>query len=254
VEELEKERAIFLDAHRGLNEAGVSDKEILDIYEVIRGQEKDIPAFKREVARLGGLKGYVEEKTAEANKLDARLEELNQLLSDKESRISALDMVMAGKLSSYQVQIAATLKQIESAVTTFTKGIDNTVSGLKEGILTNITEVSGQVKGLLRRQGDELTKEMLEFRQNLRNIVGETEKVRDSAYRAGEVMGKYSNLKPLLSIYLGESVDASQVGVSVIAMLEALSKWLERQGYRRSRMGCDQLKETLRNEWLAFAG
>jgi len=84
----------------------------------------------------------------------------------------------------------------------------------------------------------------MEVTKKINEVVGAVEKVKESAFRAGEVMGKFSNLKPLLSLYVGEKADPDQVRVSTIALLDALSMWLYQQEYSQSKESCDRFKAT----------
>ena len=233
-----------------VNRLGIANSEVVMWRSILTGQREDLASFRKSMDELGGLKGYMESKSKTIKDLEAREGILSESIASKKEALIQLDDIFITKNKEYSNIFFEGVKKLDESLRTLDEDFNSPETGLKKrseklvaSTLSDISRVSSNVNVASTRQLEEVKKKINE-------VVVAVEKVKESAFRAGEVMGKYSNLKPLLSLYVGEKADPDQVRVSIIAVLDAISMWLSQQEYSQSKESCDRFKATLREEWL----
>jgi hypothetical protein len=92
-----------IDSLSFLNESGVSNDDLMNWGEILRQEETDLVALRREMAQLGGLRQYFEEKGKDVQKLEGNVKqlenEISELKLEKEGLEAALLTLTQGTLA-----------------------------------------------------------------------------------------------------------------------------------------------------------
>ena len=251
-----------IEAYNQLRALGIDGKRILSWNQIVKSANLDYGTIEGELRNQGNLKG-LEDKTSgkikklvtEELRLSQSISQLNQEKQKIESSILAIresTLSGIGELSSKILASISTLKeQAEERLTQTANESQKSLEDMRNSTQQQIKQVSDSALSDLKTTVSELKSSTEDFSKELKSsiqLVGPEIKNVGLALEAGEKLGKYRNILPLLQLIDGSgNGDESEALIAMWNLSNRFHTWLENHYPGAKNEMSEQLAKLLRS-------
>jgi hypothetical protein len=231
-----------IEAYNELRALGIDGKRMLSWNQIIKSANLDFGTIEGELRNQANLKGLedktsakIKELVTEELRLSQSISQLNQekqkiessILAMKESALSGI-----GEVSSKILTSISTLKeQAEERLAETASNSQKSLEDLRNSTQQQIKQVSDSALSDLKTTVSELKSSAEDFSKELRNsIEAAAPEIKNVglALEAGEKLGKYRNILPLLQLIDGSGGgDESEALIAMWNLTSRFNAWLE---------------------------
>ncbi|MDG6994325.1 MAG: hypothetical protein JRN52_00260 [Nitrososphaerota archaeon] len=250
VKRLEEEYAKILpeiNAYNSLKEIGIDAKTILSWNEIIASSKLDFTTVESQLKNYASLKSLEQEinqkivaSMSEATALKETIESLKQEKLNMESSIKALGETAVAEINSVSSKIHSSLSSLnESAQSTLTRIAaenEKTLGDFQISSQQRIEKAIEDSKESMKATVSQLSSSVADFSTHLKNTLDEaTPQIKNvsAALEAGERLGKYRNIMPLLELLDEKKVSETEALIAMWNVASHFSTWVT-EHYRSS--------------------
>ncbi len=231
-----------VEAYNQLRALGIDGKRILSWNQIMKSANLDYGTIEGELRNQANLKGLedktsakIKELVAEELRLSQSVSQLNQEKQKIESSISVMResaLSGIGELSSKILTSISTLKeQAEERLTETASESQKSLEDMRNSTQQQIKQVSDSALSDLKKTVSELRSSTEDFSKELKSsiqLAGPEIKNVGLALEAGEKLGKYRNILPLLQLIDGNgNGDESEALIAMWNLSSRFHAWLE---------------------------
>jgi hypothetical protein len=231
-----------IDAYSELRSSGVDAKRMQDWNQIIKASNLDFAAIEGELRSQANLKGLeekisgkIKELLAEELKLNQSIAHLGQEKQNLEvsakaikegtlNEISAMSAKIVSSLSTLndaaQAKLEQTSKRSIEALEEISSSSDQKIKQVTDNALNEVKTIAAEAKTSADEFSRELKSAIEQAAPEIKNV--------GSALEAGEKIGKYRNILPLLELIDGGGkADESEALIAMWNLTSRFNAWLE---------------------------
>lgn len=231
-----------IEAYTELRALGIDAKRILMWDQIVKSSNLDYGAIEGELRNQGNLKNLEDKMSAKIKDLVAQeiklTQSISQLTSEKEKIESSIQTIKDNALngiaelsSKITSSISSLKEQAETGLQETARQGQRSLEELKSSSEKQIQEVSGSAVSGMRTTVEELKNSTSEFSRELKDSITQSSteiKNVGLALEAGEKIGKYRNIMPLLQLIDGTGTqDETEALIAMWNLASRFNAWLE---------------------------
>lgn len=261
-----------IEAYSELRALGIDGKRILSWNQIIKSANLDYGAIEGELRNQGNLKNLEDKTSAKIKELMSQEIKLTQavaeLNSDKEKIEASIQTVKDNALSGIEelrVRILSSLSNLQekaqSGLEETSRGGQKSLDELKTSVEQQIKQSSATAISEMSSTVTDLKSSVSDFSKELKDTIsGASTEIKNVgvALEAGEKIGKYRNVLPLLQLIDGSGTqDESEALIAMWNLSSRFNAWLENQypGEKRDiSEPLTRLLESINNEIQRVGG
>ena len=251
-----------LGALDNIRKRGVDEAELPEWDDVLEHSGCSLPAFKKEVKRLGGVKQFVDAREAklsvnvrklevEEMKHRASLDELKGLEAAVRSQLE--EMISESVNSTVQsiLDMRKTAGIVHEESTQLRDEFENPQTGLKAKLRGTISEIGQEWKDVGQIQVKEINKAGEDARGSILSVAKRVNDAMQEAFEAGKAVGHYNYINNLLSIVRKEPLEKLTGLATIASALQVSGEWLQANGMGDLRQEFNSLASRLEGRMKA---
>ena len=221
-----------------MNEAGVSDRDLVTWTSILQDFQMDPTELRRAIKKMGSLEKIVEEKKEKHRELEEKIAQLSKVHSQLESNLKSLT--------------SDTVKQVENDLRRF----DQILIKFESQFLSDETGFNAETTRILEEARDRILislhstetsweSRMTKFSKELDAIINEVKETRDLAYDTGKEVERFSTVNMISKVMRGEDIRKIEVIAGLHAITTNIASWALRNHENEIYLDCSNLKSTL---------
>ena len=236
-----------IEAYNLLVQMGVDASEILSWHEIIETSKIDFSTIEAELKRNANLKAMEREitqkvasLTSEAMTLKETVEQLEQEKMKIEGTIKALGETAVAELNSVNSTILSSIESLsggtKSAISQIVEDNKKVLDGFRVSAEESTQKTIRDATVDLKSTVSQLANSVSDFSRELKKTIEEAEpqiKSLSGLLEAGERLGKYRNILPLLELLDEKNVNESEALIAMWNVISRFSSWVS-EHYRSS--------------------
>lgn len=231
-----------------LNEHDVTNEDIIYWSEIFDENSMDLITVRREMAQLGGLRQWFDEKNEDRRKLEGEIEaltrEIDTLKIQKENYEAELESLTTGALAEAKLE----LKRLPGIIDELRKDLLDPKTGLKGETLTMIDDTHDKIETELKKKEESWTKLFEKAEEKVEEINSQVNDILEATYKAGEMVGQYKALEPVRMLEAGEDLPRHTGLLAIYGMNAHFRNFFERHMITNCLRETDRLLDELDKE------
>lgn len=226
-------------AYNSLQEMGVDGNRILGWHQIMESSGLDFGTVESQLKNYANLKNIeqdikrkIEVLTSEAASLRETVENLSREKASVESSIGALGETSIAAINSTSSKILSSISSLsEQASSTFTQMSsenERALDSFRASSEQDIKKIIGESGETLKSTVTQLNSSVADFAIQLKKVIDEAVpqiKNVSAALEAGERLGKYKNILPLLELSDEKNVSESQALIAMWNVTSRFNSW-----------------------------
>jgi predicted nucleic acid-binding Zn-ribbon protein len=225
LEEVLDDRKHAVESLKRLEALEIDDHEFVEWGNLLKDLDFDIFTFRSIISKLGGIPEFIEKKTDEISRLEAKEKELQASVESLEERLGANQET----LDVAYKNIESETQKIREAVETFEEYFTSPETGFKVRSSRIIDDVVENLTNILVETKSGWDTDLEHLRENMEKTVDETNRILENAYKGGKIVGRFHALEPIHKILRDDPVSLTEGTIAVITMLTYIKIWLEKK-------------------------
>ena len=231
-----------------LNENGVGNDDLILWMEILQETETDLITLRKEMAQLGGLRQYFEEKRREVASLETNVVQLKNVISElgieKEGLEAALSTLTFGTLADVKKE----LQRLPGIIEELRKDLLDPETGLKAESLGMIDETHKAIGDLLKGKEDHWTQLLQIGEDKIKKMDDGLEELLKATYTAGQMVGEYKALEPVHRLLTGEDLGYNQGLLAIFTMVVHFRNWFKKNGLTKGQVVAQNMIDSIEEE------
>jgi len=224
-----------------LNKSDVSNEDLMNWGEILRKEETDPVALRREMTKLGGLRQYFKEKGKEVQRLEVKVEQLENEVSELELAKDGLEAALTTLTKGTLSDVKDELEKLPGILGELRVVLLDPETGLRAETLKMIDETHGSIGDLLNEKETHWKELLVKGEGMLNEMNDQLKEIMTEYYNAGKMVGEYKALKPIHQLQAGDDPGYHEGLLAILAMTVYFSDWFKKHNLREGHMTAEQL-------------